>query len=110
MSHFEIYRGKKEYVEKSKQKIKKYSCENIDVYHTVFSTFPGDIFYADDWKEVIPFSNSVPHILLLRLFEPYNKECYEDLKRICPFHKLAYKRAPEEFALKGTFYDVIFNK
>ena len=47
MSHFEIYRGKKEYVEKSKQKIKKYSCENIDVYHTVFSTFPGDIFYAD---------------------------------------------------------------
>lgn len=67
-------------------------------------------FYADDWKEVIPFSNSVPHILLLRLFEPYNKECYEDLKRICPFHKLAYKRAPEEFALKGTFYDVIFNK
>ena len=30
--------------------IKKYSCENIDVYHTVFSTFPGDIFYADDWN------------------------------------------------------------
>ena len=50
LSHFEIYRGKKEYVEKSKQKIKKYSCENIDVYHTVFSTFPGDIFYADDWN------------------------------------------------------------
>ena len=22
----------------------------IDVYHTVFSTFPGDIFYADDWN------------------------------------------------------------
>ncbi len=29
MSHFEIYRGKKEYVEKSKQKIKKYSCETL---------------------------------------------------------------------------------
>lgn len=39
MSHFEIYRGKKEYVEKSKQKIKKYSCENIDVYHTVLVLF-----------------------------------------------------------------------
>ena len=66
--------------------------------------------YVDDWKKVVPFSNSVPHILLLRLFEPYNKECYEELKRICPFHKLAYKRTSEEFALKGTFYDVIFNK
>lgn len=39
MSHFEIYRGKKEYVEKSEQKIKKYSCENIDVYHTVLVLF-----------------------------------------------------------------------
>ena len=61
--------------------------------------------YVDDWKKVVPFSNSVPHILLLRLFEPYNKECYEELKRICPFHKLAYKRTSEEVALKGTFYD-----
>lgn len=30
---------------KEQAEIKKYSCENIDVYHTVFSTFPGDILY-----------------------------------------------------------------
>ena len=37
-------------LKRASRKIKKYSCENIDVYHTVFSTFPGDIFYADDWN------------------------------------------------------------
>lgn len=89
-----------------------WKTENVLVDYFIFHLFFSMImdFYADDWKKVIPFSNSVPHILLLRLFEPYNEECYEELKRICPFHKLAYKRTPEEFALKGTFYDVIFNK
>lgn len=66
-------------------------------------------YYAEDWKNIIPFSNAVPHILLLRLFEPYNEECYNETKRMCPFHKLAYKRSSEEFCKKGTYYDVIFN-
>lgn len=64
-------------------------------------------FYSQEWKAVIPFSNSIPHILLLRLFEPYNEECCNELKKICPFHKLAYKRAVKEFAKKGTYYDRI---
>ena len=33
-------------------------------------------FYLDDWKKVIPASNSIPHILLLRLFEKFDEENY----------------------------------
>ena len=66
-------------------------------------------YYSEDWEKIIPYSNSIPHILLLRLFEPYNKDVWDELKRICPFHKLAYKRSKEEFEKESTYYDVIFN-
>lgn len=66
-------------------------------------------YYSEDWEKIIPYPNSIPHILLLRLFEPYNKDVWDELKRICPFHKLAYKRSKEEFEKESTYYDVIFN-
>ncbi len=47
--------------------------------------------YPDEWDKVIPFNNSTPHILLLRLFDEYNKELWEEVTRISPFHKLTYK-------------------
>lgn len=67
-------------------------------------------YYPDDWKKIIPFSNSTPHILQLRQFEPFDAECYEEIKRICPFHKLTYKCDAKDCAKKGTYYDVIMNK
>lgn len=30
-------------------------------------------YYPDDWKKIIPCSNSTPHILLLRLFDRFDK-------------------------------------
>lgn len=85
--------------------------KNYVVDYFIFHMFFAMIveFYAEDWKKVIPYSNSVPHILLLRLFERYDGECYEELKKICPFHKLSYKFSQEKASLKGTYYDVIFN-
>lgn len=65
--------------------------------------------YKEEWNKVIPFSNSTPHILLLRLFDEYDEECYNEIIRQTPFHKLAYKRSSEDFSKKGTYYDIIFN-
>lgn len=67
-------------------------------------------YYQDEWNRIIPYPNSLPHVLLLRLFEQYNEETWMELKRICPFHKLAYKRSKEDFEKDGTYYDVILNK
>lgn len=66
-------------------------------------------FYQEEWKNIIPYPNSLPHVLLLRLFEQYNGETWKELKKICPFHKLAYKRSREEFEKEGTFYKVILD-
>lgn len=65
--------------------------------------------YADDWKKIIQFPNSFPHVLLLMLFEPFNKEKWESITSACPFHKLAYKRSEEDMAKKGTYYEYIMN-
>lgn len=66
-------------------------------------------YYEDDWNKIIPFPNSIPHVLLLRLFEPYNEETWLELKKVCPFHKLAYKRSKEYFKKSGTYFSVILN-
>lgn len=71
--------------------------------------------YPDEWKSVIPYSNSIPHILLLRLFEKYNEEVWNEITRISPFHKLTYKfektyNAHAEFEMENTYYKKIVNE
>lgn len=66
--------------------------------------------YSEFWKQVIPFSNATPHILLLRLFEPYDAKTWEAVKSICCFHKLSYKYEESKKERKGTYYDVLFQK
>ena len=63
--------------------------------------------YPEEWKNVIPFSNSIPHILLLRLFEQYDEKIWNAVKAICPIHKLSYKFDSKKFEEKGTYYDVV---
>ncbi len=66
--------------------------------------------YPEEWKKVVPFDNSTPHILLLRLFDQYNEKIWEAIKCQTSFHKLSYKYDKEKSNLKGTYYDVIFGK
>lgn len=66
--------------------------------------------YPEEWKKVVPFSNSTPHILLLRMFEQYDEKIWNSLKTQTPFHKMTYKFKDEQTKLKGTYYDMIFNK
>jgi len=60
--------------------------------------------YPQVWSEVVPFSNATPHILLLRLFEPYNSDVWQGVRKQTGFHKLSYKFTPQQAQLPDTFY------
>lgn len=60
--------------------------------------------YPEEWNRVMPFSNSTPHILLLRLFEPYDPAIWTAATAQTPFHKLSYKFDRTQTQLENTFY------
>lgn len=51
--------------------------------------------------------NVTPHILLLWLFDGYNKELWQVIKAQTPFHKPNYKFEVEKMNLKNTYYSEI---
>lgn len=66
--------------------------------------------YKKDFNDtVIAYPNSIPHILLLMLFDEFNQEKWDAVTSVCPFHKLAYKRSAEEMAKPNTYYQYIMN-
>lgn len=65
--------------------------------------------YPREWEKVVPFSNAVPHILLLRLFEPYEEETWNAVREMTPFHKLSYKFSPEDAQKPGTYYRMLMD-
>lgn len=66
--------------------------------------------YPNEWRKVIPFSSSTPHILLLRLFDKYNDETWNAIKDSCCFHKLTYKFTSENTNIENSYYDKIIKK
>ena len=63
--------------------------------------------YPEEWMKVVPFSSSVPHILLLRFAEKYDENVWSAAKEMTPFHKLSCKFSDEQmkaFEQDGTFY------
>jgi hypothetical protein len=66
--------------------------------------------YPEEWERVPKFCNTIPHILLLELFEPFNEERYADIKMMSCFHKLSYKFDENLLKKTQTFYDVLINK
>lgn len=67
-------------------------------------------YYSDETKKIIQFPNSLPHVLLLMLFESFNQEKWDAVTAACPFHKLAYKRSKEEMEKDGTYYKYIMEE
>ena len=63
--------------------------------------------YPDEWNQVIPFSNSAAHIILLRLFEEYNEDVWKAVVSMTPFHKLSYKFEDAETLKRNTYYQKI---
>ena len=64
--------------------------------------------YPEEWAKVIPCSNAAPHILLLRLFEPYDDAVYKAVTEMTPFHKLSYKFDEAQIQIPGTYYQKLF--
>jgi len=64
----------------------------------------------EEWSKIPKVPNSIPHILLLQIFEEYNDKVYNHITSLSCFHKLSYKRRREEFQKKNTYYDVIINQ
>ena len=63
--------------------------------------------YPNEWGKVVPFSNSLPHILLLRLFDPFDSLVWTSVTRQTCFHKLSYKFEKKMELLKDTYYERI---
>ena len=59
--------------------------------------------YPEQWAKVMPFSSGTPHILLLRLFEPWDETIWNAVTEMTPFHKLSYKFDNAEDK-NGTYY------
>lgn len=66
--------------------------------------------YPQVWSKVVPFSNSTPHILLLRLFESYDPQVWEGVRKQTGFHKLSYKFTPEQAQLENTYYTQVLGQ
>ena len=66
--------------------------------------------YQEDWNKIVQFPNSLPHVLLLMMFEEFDQEKWDAVTNACPFHKLAYKRSKEEMEKKGTYYVCLISK
>lgn len=63
--------------------------------------------YPEEWKKVIPFSSSTPHILLLRLFEEYDESIWRNIKDMTCIHKLSYKFDEENIKKENTYFKKI---
>ena len=66
--------------------------------------------YQDEAKAIIPRDNATPHILLLRLFEKYDENTWNDIKSQTQFHKLTYKFEKSKEKISGTYYDILFKQ
>lgn len=64
---------------------------------------------SEEAKKIPPFCNSIPHILQLHLFDPFDEVYWNDLKQMTCFHKLTYKLDADKNKENGTFYDIIIN-
>lgn len=64
--------------------------------------------YPKEWNNVMPVSNSTPHIILLRLFEQFDENIWEVVTNMTPFHKFSYKFEEDKTLLKGTYYQYLF--
>lgn len=64
-------------------------------------------YYKEEWKKMVQYPNSMPHILLLMLFDEFNQEKWDAVTKVCPFHKLSYKHPMEYLEKEGTYYKYI---
>lgn len=67
-------------------------------------------WYPEEKKKIPEFSNSLPHMLLLKQFETFDEKIYNEITRLTPWHKLTYKLNSERIDLSDTFYSYVIKK
>lgn len=65
--------------------------------------------YPDEWVRVVPASNSTPHVLLLRLGEPFDQGVFDGVCAQTAVHKLTYKGV-DEMSREGTYLGRVLGK
>lgn len=75
-----------------------------DYFELALETFP------EERKKIIPYCNSLPHMLQLRLFDPYEEQVWKAIRRQTSFHKLTYKFHKDQEIMVGTFFEHILKK
>lgn len=65
--------------------------------------------YSELWNNIPKYSNSIPHMLLLELFDSYSSSRYEEIKNLTNIHKLSYKFSEEQINMENTYYKYLFD-
>ena len=65
--------------------------------------------YPEEAREIPMFSNALPHILQLHLFDVYNEDYWNDLTKQCAIHKLTYKLDVNNIRKSDTYYHYIMS-
>lgn len=84
------------------------SIHDYFIFHQLFQIVID--FYPDDWAKVVPFDSSIPHIILLRLFDEFDNNIFSNVVTMSPFHKLTYKFDQKDTYKKNTYYKEIIEK
>ncbi|HFI0235146.1 TPA: capsular polysaccharide synthesis protein [Streptococcus suis] len=89
-----------------------WSKNNSIIHYFIFHMFfqIATEHYPDEWRKVIPSSSSVPHSLLLRLFDDYNEYLWNGITNQTSVHKLTYKFTNDDTQQLDTFYRKIIRK
>lgn len=65
-------------------------------------------YYLKEWQQkVIPYPNSLPHVIQLMLFESFDQRRWDAALASTPFHKLTYKVKDEDTKKECTVYKFI---
>lgn len=66
--------------------------------------------FPEEAKKIPPFCNTIPHILLLHLFDEYDENYWNDLQKLTCFHKLSYKIDIEKNKYNNTYFNKIITE
>ncbi|MCY7209836.1 capsular polysaccharide synthesis protein [Streptococcus sp. IsoGale021] len=82
---------------------------NSAIHYFIFHMFFQLVIenFDDEWKKVVPVSSSTPHILLLILFDNYDKDMLSAIFYQTSIHKLTYKFSKEKQNQPDTYYQKI---
>ncbi len=75
------------------------------LFHKLFTICAKAL--PEEWAKVPFFSNINPHVIwFYEFFKPFNKNRFEDVKKMSNFHKLSYKFDKNDLQ-KGSFYEYL---